>query len=121
MVVNTVEAPRPDVTDEGRHFIKQWLLMQRRVDDAKKEVTRAECDFANAETALAKWLAPSDITPGEKIGVWYGDSLFQVESVENKSYAVCEGAKGDGTPIIISYMLKVSIRTRGKHFRELTW
>lgn len=119
MVVNTVDAPRPDVTDKRRHFIKQWLLMQHRVDAAKKEVTRAECDLSNAETALAKWLAPSDMEPGEKIGVWYGDSLFQVKSVEEKSYAVCEGAVGDGTPII-TYKLKVTVRTRGKHFLELT-
>lgn len=123
MVATTEDNKCPDdITPEGKHFIKQWLITKHCVEDAKHGVTRAECNFANAETALAKWLAPSDIKPGEKIGVWYGDSLFQVESVESLSYPapIANNSEEDTNPIR-SHKLKVTVRTRGKHFRELTW
>ena len=47
--------------------------------------------------ALARWLMPDDMKVGEKIAVWHGSSLFQVELVSV------------GEPI-------VTVRTRGKAF-----
>lgn len=68
-----------DVSRDGDKLIKDWLHAQRRLEGAKREVNSAECDLLNSTNALAKWMLPDDAKPGEKIAVWYGDSLIQVE------------------------------------------
>ena len=70
-----------DVTNEGERLIQNWKDTQVALDRAKSNLTRAECDHSNAETALAKWLTPTDAAIGEKIAVWYGADLVQVEVV----------------------------------------
>lgn len=104
-----------DVTREGERVIQRWLDAQEDVKAAKSALTRAECEDANAHSALAKWLMPSDMKPGEKIGVWVGDSLFQVELVERKAYPA-----GVGGEPHITHEPKVTVRTRGKNFWRLS-
>lgn len=86
-----------DVLPEGERLIKQWLSATERLERAKSEKNSAECDVVNAQNALAKWLLPDDAKPGEKIAVWFGDSLIQAE-----------------VPQEIGRDAKVTIRTRGK-------
>jgi hypothetical protein len=47
--------------------------------------------------ALAKWMLPEDVKEGEKIAVWFGDSLIQVEYGYEHTDPV------------------VTVRARGKH------
>ena len=101
-----------DVTSEGQRLIGQWL---RCVDDHRRKqqaVYDAFKDVNESEAALIKWLAPTDAKPGEKIAVWFGDSLIQVEM----GYDV--PSKQDGVPSE-RVSTRVTIRTRGKHFEEL--
>lgn len=65
----------------------------------RRNVIQAGIDLAKATDLLAKWLLPGDAKPGEKIAVWYGDSLVQVE------------APHDGQKPTIT------VRTRGKSMR----
>lgn len=102
-----------DVTREGEQHLKQWLNCREETRRAKEALNRAECAEANAHSALAKWLMPHDMKPNEKIGVWVGDSLFQVEMIERVAHCV-----EDGEPHL-SYEPKVTIRSRGKDFWRL--
>jgi hypothetical protein len=71
--------PNNEVTYEGEQKIKRWLAAQEGEQRAKNVLNRAECETVNAHNELAKWMIPSDAKVGEKICVWYGDSLIQVE------------------------------------------
>jgi hypothetical protein len=68
-----------ELTSEGTRLVKAWLGAQDEVERAKSRLRSAECDLANTQKALAKWMLPEDAKPGEKIAVWYVDSLIQVE------------------------------------------
>lgn len=91
-------------TRDGQALIAAWLSAGERERRLRGELIRAECDTHNAENALAKWMLPTDARPGEKIAVWQSDSLFQVEV-------------GNDQPPSDH---KVTVRTRGKHFSELS-
>lgn len=103
------------VTREGDDLVKRFLSAQKDVESARRTMNSAECELSNAERALAKWLAPSDLKPDEKIGVWVGDSLLLVEMVKRESYAV-----GGDNVSHIDYDYKVTVRTRGKNHWRLT-
>ena len=102
-----------DVTAEGSRLITYWLQAIETVDRAKSGLSRAQTDEMNAQEALAKWLMPTDMKPGEKIAVWHGDSLFQVELAPRERISV------PGGEVHTDYVPKVTIRTRGKHFSDL--
>lgn len=102
-----------DVTREGSRLIATWLAASESLERARSSVNRASCDLANAEAALAKWLMPDDMKPGEKIAVWEGDSLFQVELAPRESFSHPDGERH------VSHEPKVTVRTRGKHFSSL--
>lgn len=103
-----------DLTKDGHTLVTNWLravdehqLQQQRTWDRYKDVQQTEA-------ALAKWLAPPDAKPGEKIAVWFGDSLIQVE-VGGVRPPMPEGATiGEG-----SSQTRVTVRSRGKHHEEL--
>lgn len=90
-----------DVTPEGERLIKDWQAAQERLVRARSEVNGAECAVNNAMNALGRWLAPDDAEKGEKIAVWYGDSLVQVEIVN---------------PFSNDY--EITIRQRGRSLRR---
>lgn len=87
-----------DITREGERLVKAWLSAQSEAVRCKARLNSAECAEINAHDALAKWLLPDDAKSGEKIAVWEGDSLIQVELLEA------------GFPP----KAKVTIRSRGK-------
>lgn len=98
-----------DVTSEGKTLIANWL---RSVDEHRRRqqsVYDAYSDVQSSEAALAKWLAPPDAAPGEKIAVWFGDSLIQVEMGHDvpSNLADCPDER---------VPTRVTIRSRGKHF-----
>ncbi len=71
---------KPDnVSADGRRLIEQWFSAQTEVERCKERLRTAETDEANATLAVGKWLLPSDARAGEKIAVWFGDSLIQAE------------------------------------------
>lgn len=84
-------------TRDGVDKIERWKATRERVERLKRELNGAECEEANAEIDLARWLLPEDAKPGEQIAVWYGDSLFQATGGSEK----------------------ITIRTRGKSYEEI--
>lgn len=106
-----------DLISDGERLVSAYLYAQEQLERAKREVIGSECSLNNAEEALAKWLMPADMAPGEKIAVWRGDSLFQVELAPRQAYEVGE----DGSPgkVRIDHKAKVTVRLRGKDFNRL--
>lgn len=90
-----------DPTSEGMRLIKQWLGAQSLVDRAESELSKRRMDCTEAALLLAGWMLPDDAKPGEKIAIWFHDSLIQVEK------------GGDGTPD------KITVRFRGRKFGEM--
>jgi hypothetical protein len=68
-----------DLTSEGERLVEAWSGAKEALWRMKQGVVRAECDLQNSTNALSKWLLPEDAKPGEKICVWHGDRLIQVE------------------------------------------
>ncbi|HXJ66866.1 MAG TPA: hypothetical protein VNN79_24175 [Actinomycetota bacterium] len=86
------------VTSEGKRAIDEWQNAIKMVDQARSRLRNAEGALETTEERLAKWMLPEDATVGEKIAVWHGDSLIQVEVLG-----------------LNPLKTKISIRTRGKH------
>lgn len=100
------EKPETGVAGEGERLLKSWLRSRERVRNAKREVNSAECDESNNKTALARWLLPKDASVGEKIAIWFGDALVQVECT-HAGPGLMDG--------------RVTIRQDGKTIREALW
>lgn len=93
------------VTREGETLVKAWASAAERVKRLKSELSRAECDRDNAESALSKWLLPPDAVVGEKVAVWFGDSLIQATA------HTCIGSNTWCGPVVV--------RLRGPKFDEV--
>lgn len=65
--------PKYDISREGRELVKNYQLAFQRTLRAAQELNRAQCEEANARSALVKWCAPADAKPGEKFGIWCRD------------------------------------------------
>ena len=90
-------------TPEGQRLIEAWLHAGERVRQAQSERNSAECNLANAQNALVRWMLPDDAKTGEQIAVWHGDSLIQV-TVPERNGSTWNDAK-------------VTVRKRGRSLR----
>ena len=99
-------------TSEGQRLISTWLGASSELDRRREALYRAQSDAADAEKALVEWMLPPaiDPKPGEKIAIWAGDSLIQVE--------IGGVVSGDG-PVQCQSSTRVTVRFRGKDFHEL--
>ena len=89
---------------EGKSLIQSWTSCRRQVENHRRSLLAAENDLKEAEQRLSKWMLPDDVSTGEKIAVWWEDSLIQVEVLEHRS---------DG-----NHVVRLSMRLRGKHGLE---
>lgn len=55
---------------ETSEFIRRWERAEQRLDAARREVSAAQCELANATNALGKRLDPGDMADGETIAIW---------------------------------------------------
>lgn len=101
-----------EITSEGIRAISSWMHCNERVTRVRSQLSDALRNLAEAEKNLAEWMLPSDAKPGEKIALWFGDSLIQVEFG-----GVVSGDPNEGAQSVSS--TKVTVRSRGKHFGEL--
>ncbi len=88
-----------EVTREGKTLIENWQRAVQYRDRAVNDLSRTNKTLAECESRLADWMLPEDVDVGEKIAIWYGDSLIQVE--------VREPAP--------NRLVRITIRLRGKH------
>lgn len=93
------------LTRQGEDLVKNWLDAQRRVASAKQLLANAYEIEREAHQALGEWILPVDANSGEKIAVWFGDSLIQSEVL-----AIDEGKR----------LFEVTIRQRGRTVDELS-
>lgn len=68
-----------DVTDKGKQLIEHYFRSMSRLSQAEQRLHSEKLVAIEAQIDLASWLLPEDAKNGEKIAVWYGDSLIQVE------------------------------------------
>jgi hypothetical protein len=64
------------------------------LDRAKNEVQQKETNLINSQNLLSKWLLPEDAKIGEKIAVWYGDSLIQVTVLDGRDPEITIRTRG---------------------------
>ncbi len=93
------------LTSQGEALVKDWASASARVERLKSELNRAKCEADNAETALSKWLLPPDAVVGEKVAVWFGDSLIQATA------HTCIGSN--------TWCGPVTVRIKGSKFDEV--
>lgn len=96
--------PEIDVHDKGERLLLKWLDTRRRVSLAECELNSAQCALSNTETALLRLLLPQNIKAGEKIAIWFGDSLIQAECLDTNIPGLPNG--------------KVTIRQAGKSISQ---
>lgn len=104
----------PNITQEGLELVRSWLRARALAKRAQDEYFRCNTECADAEKALAKWMAPPVIKPksGEKLAIWCGDSLIQLEVG-----GVTSKGDGDGPGHMTSD--QVTVRFAGAKFAEL--
>lgn len=71
-------------TRHGEQLLKTWMeaaVEGERYRAQAQRYTQAELD---AEQAFGKWLLPHDAQEGEKICMWNGPNLIQVQKVGDK-------------------------------------
>ena len=102
------------LTQEGLTLVTAWVAAQREVEAARSTLARRQCDLREAEQALARWMAPAVTKPqpGEKISIWCGDSLFQLEVGGDMGGTAGEGPR-EMRPD------RVTVRYRGSKFDEI--
>ena len=72
-----------DVVERGKQLIEAWFRAQEDFNQCKSRMLSAELQVRDSKDALAKWLLPADAVKNEKIAIWYGDQLIQVEVAPN--------------------------------------
>lgn len=70
------------VTYAVERLVKNWLNDQATLQQAVAQQQRSTDELKKSADALAQYLLPADVKPGEQIGVWYGDSLILATKTE---------------------------------------
>lgn len=63
---------------DTQKLIDRYNAAKERLRNADSAKNSAECELANATTALCKWLVPEDAKPEERFCVWNGDWLYEI-------------------------------------------
>jgi hypothetical protein len=102
------------LTHEGLDLVKTWVAAHQRVEAARDALARRQSELRDTENALARWMAPpvTKPQPGEKIVIWCGDSLFQLEVGGEVG-----GTAGEGPRAMRSD--RITVRYRGSKFNEI--
>ncbi|MGH8217376.1 MAG: hypothetical protein ACREUT_02215 [Steroidobacteraceae bacterium] len=102
------------ITHEGLQLVRAWVRAKADATQAREALYRANDDEREAMRAFANWMAPQVIKPkpGEKISIWVGDSLFQLE-VGGVITA------GEGNSPGHSTSDELTVRFQGSKFHEL--
>ena len=101
-------------TRDGSQLVTEWLRARDAYEAAREVLYRRGSEQQEAEKALVAWLLPPVIKPqpGEKICIWVGDSLLQVE-VGGVITPGGEGASGSVSSATLT------VRYRGAEFERL--
>lgn len=70
------------ITRDGKALVTRFGDAEIALKHASDEKNRAECELANAITALGKFMCPDDAKQGEKFSIWMRDSQDQERMLE---------------------------------------
>ena len=56
--------------------VRRWNRAVKQVASAKLALNSAECELANAQNDLGRWLLPEDAATNEEFNVWIGDGIM---------------------------------------------
>lgn len=60
----------PEANRSMQNYIFNWLNCRNSVESLERQLTRAKKDLAGAAAKLGEAMAPKDLEPGEKVGLW---------------------------------------------------
>jgi hypothetical protein len=103
---------KQSVTQEGFRVLSEWLRASNTAEAQRARMDAAYRDLEEAQEALVAWMLPPAIKaqPGERICIWFGDSLIQVEVG-----GVCSNVGGNSHRT----STKVTVRYQGREFHKL--
>lgn len=73
-------------TNDGLELVKRWNGATNSLTSARRQVSSAECELANAESELVKWLVPKDAKIGAVFCLPIGDAFVQILIDRKVSY-----------------------------------
>lgn len=86
-----------NVTEKTHGMVQRWIAAKKRVRNAKAELNSAECEMANANNELGKWLVPENQSEGEMFNLWFGSGILQAQKLKGRSdYDVTWRREPDG-------------------------
>lgn len=72
-----------DVSAEGQRLIVLWLKNRDAIASQHRVLKSLQEDRDSIARELSKWILPSGAKDGEKIGVWFGDSIITAMQTPN--------------------------------------
>lgn len=68
------------VSEEGVKRLDRWERARKRVEDLKRELSSAECEFSNARISLGEWMVPKEPENDDtEFNIWLGDGLLSAK------------------------------------------
>lgn len=80
--------PKLSPTATGERLLKEWLAAAEEAQRHRRSAERYTNAEKEAEAAFGKWLLPEDAAEGEKVCMWNGSNLIQVEKLEDDEVRV---------------------------------
>lgn len=65
------------MTQKTREKVERWVRAVKAVKQLKSQLNSAECEEANSQNDLGKWLCDADAKPGEVFNIWIGSGVLQ--------------------------------------------
>lgn len=77
------------VSHEGVALIKRWDIARKNLEKLKAQITSAECELANSQNALGKWMVPdAPDAMEEQFNIWITNGLLSARKVGQNDYVV---------------------------------
>lgn len=71
----------PSITETARIKIDRWNSAVNQLTRARREVSRLECELANARNEIGKFLVPSDFEG--PFNIWFGNGILSATRANN--------------------------------------
>jgi len=84
--------------EKTKRLIQEWSRAKKRVETAKHELNRAECELVSANNSLGKWLVPPECIVNESgwFNIWFGSGVLRARRISENYYEVEWFRKPDG-------------------------
>lgn len=66
------------MNEDGKTMLDRWSNALERVENLETRLAITKIQVEKLEAAVAHWIAPDGIRPGETVSRWCGDTLVMV-------------------------------------------